>query len=299
MPFDRAPQLLEFTEKFSTWLDTCFHVSRHTGDSMDGHTPSEVYEASWNGASKRDTSRESLDLMLMKETRPLKVGKNGVRWDGLGYGQYDPDLIKMFGKEVYLRIDERDVNGVLVFTVDDQFVCHAPCNTRLPFKSSNELLRQAKRNKHRVTKVVNDFREVRPQIHADLTDHMITMLRSKGLKVYVTSVQKWRRKYRLSVCSAAALIDQRGNRGGPTDLSAYSEFLEVIRSLWRLPILLGYSTFAKQFESAYMLAVYVAEKSGHPICCYRLAEKSLRSELLPSLPQKSRRNVGKAKPERR
>jgi putative transposase len=167
-----APELEEFIERFGQWLTGDYHASGHTGDAMNGQTPEAVYASSWNGASRRTTSPEAMDLLLMKQTQPLKVSKNGVRWNGLGYGQNSQELFTLLGKDVYLRVDERDVTNVLIFSTEDQFICVAPANRRLPANASEQQLREAIKEKKQHRKLATEYHDKRLKIHNDLPELM-------------------------------------------------------------------------------------------------------------------------------
>lgn len=168
-----SPKLAEFVSAFGAWLTSDYHAGAHRGNGMEERSPDEVYAASWNGAAKRTAAAELLDMLLMKQSRPVKVTKNGIRWDGLSYGQYESDLFKWLGKEVYLRVDERDVTSVQVWTPTDVFICIAPSNARIPANATNQILREAIRQKKQNRKLLKDYHESRPRLHEDLPDLMI------------------------------------------------------------------------------------------------------------------------------
>jgi hypothetical protein len=111
-------------------------------------------------------------VLLMKTTRPLRVGKNGVTWQGLRYGQFETSLIPWQGKEVYLRIDERDVTRVQVWSPDDKLICVAPANVRVPANATEQQLRDAIAAKKRHRRTVSEFHESRLRLHDDLPDLM-------------------------------------------------------------------------------------------------------------------------------
>ena len=133
----------------------------------------EIFNSSWNGYSKRTASPELLETLLTLQTKDIVVHKNGVTYKGLHYGQYDPALIEWLGRKVYLRIDERDVTRVSVWSPDDRFICLAESNQRLPANAGHELLGAAIAEKKRHRKVVRQFNVARPRLHEDLPTTMI------------------------------------------------------------------------------------------------------------------------------
>lgn len=168
-----APTLTEFVEAFGEWIEVDYHAAPHTGDGMNGFSPVQIFDASWNGHAKRTTTRDMLDLLLSKPTKPVKVTKRGVRWNGLYYGQFDLVLIaNWWGKEVYVRVDERDITNVQVWSPDDRFICLAPSNERLPANATEQQLRPVIAEKKRVSRLDREHRQSRMKIGASLGDLM-------------------------------------------------------------------------------------------------------------------------------
>jgi hypothetical protein len=168
-----APALAEFIAAFSTWLEADYHASAHGGDGMDGRSPGAVHAASWNGHAKRTATAEILDLLLMKQSRPVRVTKNGVRWNGLQYGQYAAALFPLIGQEVYLRIDERDITSVQIWSLEDRFICLASANARIPANAKEQDLREAIAMKKRHRRLMRDYIQKRPRMVEDIPDLMI------------------------------------------------------------------------------------------------------------------------------
>lgn len=166
-----APTLEQFTAAFADYLKV-YNTAPHTGDGMEGRSPEQVYAASWNGTSRRTHSPQFMDLLLMKQSQPVKVTKNGVRWNHLQYGQHEPELTRRLGQEVYLRVDERDMRQVQVWSLEDSFICIAPCNQWLPANTSEQHLREAISEKKHHRKAVNDYHRSRPHLHDDIGDRL-------------------------------------------------------------------------------------------------------------------------------
>jgi putative transposase len=167
----KSPTLETFSEWFGDWL-TQFEASHaHSGDGMDGKTPDLVYAECLH--TKRTALAELLDLLCLKRVGPLRVGRNGVTWQGLHYGQFDPSLTRMLGDQVMLRIDEREVNSVQAYTLDDRFICLAPANAKVPFMASAQDLRSAVAAKRKDSKLLNEYIDRRPRIADDLPDRIV------------------------------------------------------------------------------------------------------------------------------
>ncbi len=175
----KAPMLEVFDAAFSRWLETGYHQSHHQGDSMNMQTPAAVYAACM--VEKRTTSREALDVLCLRPSKPTRVTQNGVRIDGLTY--FDIDLVaKHLGRMVTLRIDPRDITqGVQVYEADtDRFICIAMPKRKLPWGASSQELREAHAEKSKVRRKVREYAEqVRPRANEDIMD---TMLRARAIE---------------------------------------------------------------------------------------------------------------------
>lgn len=167
-----APKLADFSERFGRWLDV-YHNSAHRGQGMNGQSPRQIYDSSWNGFAKRTTSEDMLDLLLTRQTKEVVVHRNGVNYLGLNFGQYAPERIQWAGKKVYLRIDERDISKVSVWSPDDKFIGYWTANQRIPANATHGQLSSAIAEKRRHRKLVREYHQQRPRLAEDLPDLMI------------------------------------------------------------------------------------------------------------------------------
>lgn len=165
----QAPTLEELAEGFDRYV-AAYNAAPHTGQGMDGKSPDQVYAACLR--VKKTADPLELDLHTQKRIGPVKVRQNGVTYQGLRYGQYDPELIRRLGQSVYLRVDAANLSRVTAWTEDDKFVCVAGCNARLPANATEQELREAQANKRRASRVGREYFEARPRMADDLVDHM-------------------------------------------------------------------------------------------------------------------------------
>jgi putative transposase len=160
----RCPTLQQFIERFAQWLEADYHRQKHTGDAMDGDMPSVVWDRCL--AAKRAIGEDMLRFALLPRYGPVKVGRNGVRWRGLDYGNTDPTLARLLGREVILAIDQDDVGRVLVLDGDGRPVCVAVQNVTLGFNATAEDVRAAQSAKKRLRKTLLEYHKARPQLAA-------------------------------------------------------------------------------------------------------------------------------------
>jgi putative transposase len=166
-----APSLEEFAIAFGEWLEADYHARPHTGNAMDGQSPAAVFEQCLT--VKRTVPDQMLVVLMWKPSTPLKVGQNGVVWQGLHYGGTDAALFRWLGKEVVVRVDPADVARAVVCEVDGRFICMTRANARLPFKASQAELRKAIAAKQRGRKLLREYYEQRPRLHQDTVGLMV------------------------------------------------------------------------------------------------------------------------------
>lgn len=163
-----APLLADYVAWFGDWIESRYHVDVHTGDAM-GCSPNEAFAA--NRHAIKTATAELLDVLCLMPTQPLKVTQNGVTWKGLHYGQYE--LSSHLGKEVILRVDERDVSRVQVWSIEGKFIAIANANRKLPFNATAEELREAITEKKKLRRLVADAHQVKPRMADDLPDQIL------------------------------------------------------------------------------------------------------------------------------
>jgi transposase InsO family protein len=164
----KAPTLDDFASWADAWVHKYNTTHRHAGNGMDGQTPDAVYRQALP-ASIRTASAELLDLLLMRRVGPLKVGRNGITYKGLRYGQYQ--LGHWLDREVYIRVES--VARVQVYTADDKFVCLADCNQAVPANATPQMLRQAIASKRTDSKLRSTYHHRRPRLAEDLPERMV------------------------------------------------------------------------------------------------------------------------------
>ena len=98
---------------------------------------------------QRRADEESLNLMLMRTSRPQTFGKRGVHYK-VGNVQIDywtTELVSsnLFGKQVYYRYDPEDLSEVRLYDLDDKFICTVPADSKavLKYGASKEEVKEA------------------------------------------------------------------------------------------------------------------------------------------------------------
>jgi len=144
-----------FAPRLERWI-AAYDNTPHKGEGMNGATPNEVFATR---TSKRMADKRSLDLLLRVWSRPLKVGKNGVRFRNVYYGQYNERLVLYQGRTVRVSYDPDDLRRVHVYDAETWellTVAEQADFVRYGVAVKDEDLREAMRRKARATRTVRE-----------------------------------------------------------------------------------------------------------------------------------------------
>ena len=164
------PAMAEFTAAFRDWLEGDYHVTGHHGDSMEGRTPTAVFDACLT--TRRTVPDAERVFAFWKPGQLVKVGRLGVRVGGLIYGMNDAAVIRWQGKQVSVRIDPGDVGRVAVCDPQGRLLCMATANQKVPFRATPEETRKAIAAMKQRNKVVKAYHEQRPRIANDVAGEL-------------------------------------------------------------------------------------------------------------------------------
>jgi Mu transposase, C-terminal. len=104
----------------------------------------EVWNESIAEVGQKTTTMDNLALMLMRSTRPQKVGRQGVYVSICGEKLHywdEETILKYQGREVYVRYDPADLSSVRIYDAQtDTYLQTAPMalETMLLFQDSAE-----------------------------------------------------------------------------------------------------------------------------------------------------------------
>jgi len=145
-----------------------YNNTAHSGRGMEGMSPSQVLASR---SSRRVLADGVLDLLMRVWSGELKVGKNGVRFKGLWYGQYSPALFAHQGKKVRLAYDPDDLRTVHVYDATTwRLLAMADQNQLIAYgrQVDEDALRNAMRQKGRAVKIARAFRDSSLTANTDL-----------------------------------------------------------------------------------------------------------------------------------
>ena len=103
----------------------------------------------------RSCSAELLELVCCRTIGPIKVGRDGVRHNGILYGQFARELFALQGKEVMLRVDPVRADLVTVCDLAGKPICRAS-NASLRGVGQQEV-RAAAQHRARLTNLTREM----------------------------------------------------------------------------------------------------------------------------------------------
>jgi len=159
--------LEEFADLVAPYVEV-YNNSGHGGRGMAGRSPAEVMSTR---SSQRVMAEGVLDLLLRVWSGELTVGKNGVRFKGMYYGQWNTELLMHQGRKVRAAYDPDDLSQVYVYDADTlKLLTIAEQNQLIQYGSavSEEALREAMRRKSHALKITRQFADSRLAANMDL-----------------------------------------------------------------------------------------------------------------------------------
>jgi hypothetical protein len=162
-----AYTLESFGELVNQYIEV-YNNNAHSGNGMDGQTPNQIFS---QRTSQRVLVDGVLELLMRTWSGELIVGKNGVRFKGMWYGQYNMDLAIWQGKKVVAAYDPDDMRRVYVYdSTNTKLITIAEQNQLIAYGSavSEESFREAQGQKSRAVRIARQYRDTRLTANMDL-----------------------------------------------------------------------------------------------------------------------------------
>ncbi len=167
----RAETLESFAGKAGTYFTSTYNRSAHTGDGMDGRSPDDVMNTR---ESRRAVAEGVLELLMRVWSGELIVGKNGVKFKGIWYGQYDQELLIRQGHKVRVAYDPDDVSKVWVYDAKTMKLITRAWQARLvayghTVDVNEDDVREGMRMARRAKKIVEGYSDASLIAQSDIT----------------------------------------------------------------------------------------------------------------------------------
>lgn len=154
--------LLELVLYVDKYIDGVFNCTVSKGAGMYGRTRNEVYRKCL--VEKRTATREDMNLMMLRNSKPCTVQREGVRittHDAVVYFNSTELTFNHIGKKVYFRYDPDDLKEVRVYDEQDRFLCTAQQQAKLSYYASKEELSAAARKMREYTRTVKNWKKLK------------------------------------------------------------------------------------------------------------------------------------------
>lgn len=152
----------DFTRAVETLLEGWFNEAAYGGAVTADHGKPRIQVWSEHLYKQRlPQTPQDLNLMLMRSSRPITVGRNGVTAKLYGmpidYGT-DEFTFQWQGKQVYYRYDPDDLRTIRAYDPEDRFIAELPARSDLILKygASREGVAEAMRNIRSYERMVKD-----------------------------------------------------------------------------------------------------------------------------------------------
>lgn len=171
------------------YIDYIYNEKPQNGNSMDNKSPNIVY--SENLVTKRVATDEELTLMMLRSTKPRKVGRDGAIFElqGKKLVYWNSKLIQNYqGQQVYLRYDPEDMGKVRVYDLEDRFLCIAENRPALEYGASKEDISEAMKAIRKEEKIAKEYKKSLSNIYDAPTALEMTMEKIKRAKENPTEI---------------------------------------------------------------------------------------------------------------
>lgn len=115
----KPPTLNEAMQMIAFYIRYMYGEAPHSG--LDGKTPWEVFSQARLPEDRKVIPSELNFMMLAMEKK--KIRSEGIRFNKLQY--WDTALVDHIGKDVVIRYDYADARWILVYDLQDRFICQA------------------------------------------------------------------------------------------------------------------------------------------------------------------------------
>ena len=136
----------QFEQTIETLIEGYFNQQPYDGEvtADKGKTRMEVYNQ--HIGKRREAVKEDLYLMMLRTTRPHKVGRLGVTVPvaGAKLQYWNDDLLQLQGKSVYVRYDPDNLSSVRVYDTEDRFLMEVEMDekTRMKYGADSESVKE-------------------------------------------------------------------------------------------------------------------------------------------------------------
>lgn len=153
----------EFRGYVDSYIQGIFNKTPSKAEGMEGKSPDEIYAKYLY--EQRTATVEQLNLLMLRNSRMVKVQRNGVKLVLYGeeyWFRSDELTYNHIGEKVYFRFNPDDLREVRVYNEADQFLCVAQQEGALSYFASNkEEARERIRETRKLKKQVEAYKKLK------------------------------------------------------------------------------------------------------------------------------------------
>lgn len=216
----KAGSILDFTEfrdHLYDWLENVLNKMPSHGKVLQGKSSDDQ----WNleNPVKRTIAKDALRLFCMRTSRPLSIGRNGVKDSVLNVTYWSEWMTAQKGRKVYLRRPVEDFNECWVFTAEnDEYLGNATIAGTVPAIAKDAIGKQALKEamgaKRREQKTIKSLGVVK---HVPSVTEIINDQKNAAELLNKAKVEPQKQKVeRMSRCKMDKAVSQRRNETAAT-----------------------------------------------------------------------------------
>lgn len=179
---EKFTPLEDFVSYVDKYIEGVFNFECHTGAGMNGRTRNAVYESCL--MEKRVATQDELNLMMLRNSKPLKVKREGVRlrlYDTYIFFNSHQLLYSHLGEKVYFRFNPDDLSEVRVYSEEDKFLCTAQQSGKLSYYATKEEVKESMQEIRQFEKLVRGYKKQKA-VEAESELELMMYLAEKNLK---------------------------------------------------------------------------------------------------------------------
>ena len=146
-----VPSFEELARQWGDYIEKVYNAAAHP---LDGRPRIDIFEQ--RPVRRQLADPRVLDLLMCLWSKPVKVSRNGVRFNKLLYGQWSPELLALQGQDVLVSYDPNDIASVGIWSTDYRWICRATQNELhgRGGKVTDEHMREGLRARRRIRKAL-------------------------------------------------------------------------------------------------------------------------------------------------
>lgn len=219
--------LEDFVRYVDKYIEGIYNCSCSDGIGMNGKTRNEVYAA--NLIEKRVATQEQLNLMMLRNSKPVKVQREGVSlslYDTKIFFNSAELLFHHIGKKVYFRFNPDDLKEVRVYDEQDRFLCMAQQKGKLSYYATKEEVQERMKEIREFDRMVRNWKKQKG-IEADTALELVMWKAEQNLAAGEQLNPELITPIRMPEEDPEKLVRAAGS--GVEQLVDYSAFIEKMR----------------------------------------------------------------------